>query len=299
MDNDVETLMKHPHCQWCADNVAQLNIWGNIALMVIKALSGFFGASRALIADAVHSLTDVITSFCVYVSLKLTNKSPDENYPYGYGHIEFVASGLIGVFLLMAGALIIWDSLMALISGDLPTPTSLAIAGEVISIAGNELMFHHGICIGEQSDSPAMISNAWENRMDAWTSLAALVGIVGAWLGYRFMDALAAVAVAACIIHTATWMLRLSGRGLMDNSLGKDFIDRLGTIASSVEGVKQIMNLKAKKSGQKIWVDMEVLVDPKATVIQTKSIKEKIKESTLKQVSSIAGIAVRFHPATY
>lgn len=290
--------MKYKECEWCAEHVGPLNFWGNFVLLLVKATCGIMGHSRALLADAIHSFSDVVTGGFVWISLKITKKSSDERYPYGYGHIEFIAAAIVGIFLIFAAISIWYTSIVALIKGILPKPEIITILACLISIGGNELLSRYSLCIGKEAGSPVMIATARENRADSMSSTAALVGIIGARLGFRFLDPVAAIVVGSLIFYLAIKMIYDSVNGLMDSSLEKKQMEKIRNLASSIKGTKAISSLKARKSGQKIWIDLEILIDPQITVNQTKVITEKIKESILRNLDRVGNIVVRFRPAT-
>jgi cation diffusion facilitator family transporter len=273
-----------------------VNFWGNLGLAVLKLLCGIVGYSKALLADAVHSIADVIIAGFVLITLRIQDRSPDESHPYGYGNIEFVASAFIGITLIITSIFIAVYSLRAIIRGDMPEPGTIAVLALIVGAVGNELMYQHSLCAGRKVNSPAMVANARENRADVYSSLAALVMVIGAKLGLRFLDPIAAIGVAALIAKFGIETLHGSADGLVDRAIEEEEIEKINDIASSVEGVEGIASVKARRSGRGIWIDLDVQVKPQATVAEGNAIAERVKSQIEEQIPHIGNVAVRFKP---
>ncbi|KPA17998.1 magnetosomen protein MamB, greigite-specific, partial [Candidatus Magnetomorum sp. HK-1] len=227
-------------CYWCADNVGRIALWGNIGLFVLKLFCGIAGNSKALVADAVHSGADVLTAAIVMICLHISKSPPDEDHPYGHGNTEYIASLFIGISLFSVVVLIIYTSIQDILSGVSQHPDTIALAGLIISIAGNELMFRHSFCCGIRFKSPAMIANAWENRADVYSSIAALIGVIGAMVGIPVMDSVGAILVALLIGNTAIVMVKDSWNGIMDHSLADAIEENIKQEAMKHQDVKDI-----------------------------------------------------------
>jgi len=286
----------HPKCQRCADKVGPINFWGNLGLAVLKLSCGLLGNSKALLADAFHSIADVIIAGFVLITLKIQDKSPDESHPYGYGNIEFVASAFIGITLIITSIFVAVYSFMAIVRGDMPEPRTIAVLALIIGIVGNELMSQHSLCAGKKLNSPAMIANARENRADVYSSVATLVMVIGAKLGLHFLDPVAAIGVAALIAKFGIETLYGTAGGLVDRTIEEAEIGKITNVASSVEGVEGIASVKARRLGRKIWVDLDVQVKPQATVAEGNAITKRVKSCIEKEISHVGNAMVRFKP---
>jgi len=205
-------------CYWCAKHVGRVNLWANIGLLIVKLFGGIFGCSQALIADAVHSLNDVIIAILLIVGLKISSAPPDDDHHWGHGNIEFVVSAIIGTLLVCTAITITIVSMTSILRGDIYNPGILAVWAAAISVVANEIMFRHSLCAGEQMDSPAMIANAWENRADVYSSLAVLAGVFGARSGFAVLDPLAAIIVGIMIAKNGLKTLVSSVKGITDSS---------------------------------------------------------------------------------
>ena len=284
--------MKYARCDWCLRNVAAINVWANVGLFAIKLLGGILGMSRALLADAVHSIADVIVSVALWATLKISTKPADSRYPYGRGNIEFITSGFLGILLMGVAIFICVESYLALMEGDLPQPGLIGVMVAFVSIMGNWVLSRHSFCIGNEVNSPALIANAREKRADVFSSSAALIGIVGARLGFRFLDPVAAIIVGILIAKIAISTLNESIHGLLGSNLGREDLERTNRIAASVEGVERIYSIKTHRRGQKVVFDLEIGIDPETELKEGISISELIKSRILHQVDGAADVNV-------
>jgi cation diffusion facilitator family transporter len=279
-------------CHWCAKHVGTLNLLGNVSLLVIKLLGGIFGRSQALIADAVHSLSDVVVSLMLLVSLKVSAVPPDEDHHWGHGNVEYIASTIIGVLLICAAITITVASLTSIVEGDMPDPGILAVWAAVISIVANEILFRQGICIGEQMDSPVMIANAWEKRSDAISSLAAMIGVFGAKIGFRFLDPLAAIVVGFMIARFGLNTLLSGIKGISDRSFDAETLAGVKKLVLKDKGVRDIGRLRARQIGQKNWIDLEAIFDPDMKVAEVKSTIAALRKSIMDRFDGIADVVI-------
>ena len=279
-------------CHWCAKHVGTLNLFGNFGLLVIKLLGGIFGRSQALIADAVHSLSDVVVSLMLLVSLKVSAVPPDEDHHWGHGNVEYIASTIIGVLLICAAITITVASLTSIVEGNMPDPGILAVWAAVISIVANQILFRQGICIGEQMDSPVMIANAWEKRSDAISSLAAMIGVFGAKIGFRFLDPLAAIVVGFMIARFGLNTLLSGIKGISDRSFDTEALAGVKKLVLNEKGVRDIGRLRARQIGQKNWVDLEAIFDPEMKVAEVKSTIADLRKSIMDRFDGIADVVI-------
>jgi len=280
-------------CHWCAGNVGRVALWGNIGLVALKLFCGVTGHSSALIADAFHSAADVVSAAIVWISLRLTKVPPDKDHPYGHGHMEYVAALAIGISLVGVAILIVVTCVAAIAKGVTTEPQLVALLGLVISIVGNELMYRHSYCAGKRFKSPAMIANAYENRADVYSSMAALVGVVGAQMGWRFMDPVGAIAVAVLILKSASDMLRRAWRGFADHSLEGPVEERIRDLAESDPQVREVVSLRSRAVGSYIVVDIGLSVAPELRLREGYAIAERVKVAVLEKVDSAGLITVR------
>lgn len=280
-------------CYWCAKHVGGINLWANLGLLFVKLLGGIFGRSQALIADAVHSLSDVIIAILVIVGLKVSSAPPDDDHHWGHGNIEFIVSAIIGTLLVCTAITITVVSLLSIIQGDIYNPGIMAVWAAAISVVANEIMFRHSLCAGEQMDSPAMIANAWENRSDVYSSLAVLVGVFGARIGFTVLDPIAAIIVGIVIAKNGLKTLVSGVKGITDRSFdNKAMLSQIRKLVLKEDGIVSIGRLRARKTGQKVWIDLEAIFKPEMKVAEAKKIIEDIRKSVIDKFERIGDVVI-------
>jgi len=280
-------------CYWCARHVGGINLWANLGLLVVKLLGGIFGRSQALIADAVHSLSDVIIAILVIVGLKVSSAPPDDDHHWGHGNIEFIVSAIIGTLLVCTAIAITVVSLLSIIQGDIYNPGIMAVWAAAISVVANEIMFRHSLCAGEQMDSPAMIANAWENRSDVYSSLAVLVGVFGARIGFAVLDPIAAIIVGIMIAKNGIKTLVSGVKGITDRSFdNKAMLLQIRKLVLKEDGIVSIGRLRARKTGQKVWIDLEAMFKPEMKVAEVKKIIDSTRKNVIDKFERIGDVVI-------
>ncbi|MBN2496108.1 MAG: cation transporter [Deltaproteobacteria bacterium] len=292
MDSSVRHNEILPRCHWCAAHVGDVALWGNVFLFAVKLLCGSEGDSRAVMADAAHSAADVLLALILMLCLRISKVPPDEEHPYGRGSIEYIASLFVGISLTSVAGLIVYTSIADIASGVEHQPTMMATLGLIISIMGNELMFRHSLCCGARFGSPAMIANAWENRADVYSSLAALLGVVGAQMGLLFMDPLGAIVVAILLLHSAFQMTRSAWRGILDHSLDVSMESRIRKLALSEKGVLGLASLQTRAIGQYLGIDLTLEVSPRISLGEGCEICDRVKSILRDRLEKTALITV-------
>jgi len=273
--------------------VGGVNLWANLGLLIVKLLGGIFGRSQALIADAVHSLSDVVIAILVIVGLKVSSAPPDEDHPWGHGNIEFVVSAIIGTLLVCTAITITVVSLLSIIRGGIHYPGVLAVWASVISVVANEIMFRHSLCAGKQMDSPAMIANAWENRSDVYSSLAAMIGVFGARIGFGILDPIAALVVGVMIAKNGLETLILGVRGMTDSCFdNKAMLAQIKALVLNEDGILDVGRLRARKTGQKVWIDLEAIVKPDMKVVEVKKSVDRARERIIDEFERIGDVMI-------
>jgi cation diffusion facilitator family transporter len=270
-----------------------MNFWANLGLCVIKFIGGIFGGSQALIADAIHSLSDVIVAILVIVGLKVSSTPPDDDHHWGHGNIEFIVSAIIGTLLVCTAITITIISLTTIIRGDIYNPGILAIWAAAISVVANEIMFRHSLCAGEQMDSPAMIANAWENRSDVYSSLAVLIGVFGARVGVAILDPIAAIIVGVMIAKNGLKTLMSGVNGITDSSFdNKAMLLQVRELVLKEDGIVNVDKLRARKTGQKIWIDLEAIFKPEMKVAEVKKVIDSARNNVINQFERIGDVVI-------
>ncbi len=287
--------MKYKACEKCKASLGWINIGGNSFIAIVKMFLGWVGGSTALFADGIHSFGDVLGSLIMLISLRIAARPKDEDYPHGYGKVEFLAAAVIYTCLLVVGFYILMTAVHALTTGIPVDPDMVTILGAVISLVANELMYRQSICCGSQLQSPSIIANAHEKRADALSSIAVLAGIIGAKLGLHFLDPLAALMVSYLIFKLCISSLMKAARGLMDGSLEEDMTDLIKEELEKYPelGLKQ---LRTREIGQEVSVEIDAYVDPKQTLKEMEAVKNKIKKNVLKVVERPGDVTIYLLP---
>ena len=237
----------------------------NVLLLVLKFAAGILGHSAAMIADAIHSLTDFVTDVIVLVFVKLGNKPMDSDHDYGHGKYETLATAIIGISLFAVGVMICWSGLVktyqALCGEQLQQPGIVALVAAVLSIVMKEWAYQFTVRVGRKFHSEAVVANAWHHRSDALSSIGTMLGIGGAILlgdHWAVLDPLAAIVVSVFIIKAAWSLVMQSVKELTDASLSEKEEDEILKTASEEEGVGEIHNLRTRRIGNNIAIEMHV-----------------------------------------
>lgn len=276
----------------------------NILLAIIKAIGGILSGSRALIADALHSTTDIIGSVVILFAVKIANKPPDEEHPYGHGKAENIASIIVALLLIVVGAEISISSIK-MFFGDIPkAPSTIAIYILVASILIKEMLFHYKYWLGKKYSSTALISEAWHHRSDSLSSLAALTGvglaILGAYLQIDFLiygDAIAGIVVSIIVIKVGYDLAKDSANVALEKVLDKEDIKKYEVTVKQVEGVVDINELLARTHGSYVVIDIKISVDSTITVQRGHDIAHKAKAALLHTHKEVEDVFVHVNPA--
>lgn len=268
----------------------------NILLSVFKFVAGIVGHSAAMVADAVHSLSDVVTDIIVIVFVRVSSKPADNTHGYGHGKFETLATAIIGCILLGVGLGICISGakhIIGVVRGEvLPAPSMVAFVAAAVSIVLKEGLYQYTIRKGEKLCSQAVVANAWHHRSDAFSSIGTLLGIGGAIFGgvkWHVLDPVAAVVVSLFIIKAALSILKSSLEELLEHSLPIDVEREILEIITSVEGVKDPHHLRTRRIGNNYAVTVHIRMDGvlsladahSATTLVERRIKERFGESTI------------------
>lgn len=283
-------------CAHCAKIVPWTSFWGNLSLGVYKLLVGLLGRSAALVADAVHSFADVIGSSGIVVATRISARDPDEQYPYGRGKAEFIGAVFVYTILLFFSGGIIVGAIRTMLSKNPQPPHFFTALGALISVFYNYIMYKYSRCVGRRNNSPAILADAFENRADAISSVACIVGIVAAVTINPICDALAALAVGLIILWNCQGQLREAARGLMDSGLPLRDTEHVREQVMSVAGVAKIAYLRSRQTGVRFWVDVGIEVQGQLAVKEADAIASAVCEA-VQQIPECHHVEVYVLPA--
>lgn len=275
----------------------------NLLLSVGKIAAGMFGRSAAMITDGIHSLSDLLSDIVVLVFVRISSKKIDHDHEYGHGKFETLATLIVSMLLLVVGAGFLVSgvkSILAVVSGEiLPKPGYVALVAAIVSIVLKEWLYRYTVAEGKRVDSPVMIANAWHHRSDAFSSVASLLGIGGAIvLGERWtlLDPLVSCVISIAIIVVAVKMAGPSLDELLDGSLPKNMEDDILRLASGVEGVRNVHNLKTRRNGSSVIIDAHVVVDPDMPVRQSHQIATSVEKELRSKFGNSTQISIHIEP---
>ncbi|WP_323752888.1 cation diffusion facilitator family transporter [Marinobacter sp.] len=263
-------------------------------LGLIKVVAGTLFHSHALVVDGIHSFTDVASDWVVLAVMRLSRKGPDEDHPYGHQRIETLGTLLLGSLLIAVGAALAWENILRLIAGeDLNVPSWPVLVAAAISVLGKEWIFRYTRHVGLKIRSDLIVANAWHSRTDAISSVVVLLSTIGAMLGVIWLDTLAAVAVAIIIVHIGWKFTWDSVKELIDTGLSTEDTEKLRAIALATPGVRNVHELRSRRMGQDILLDIDLVVRPEISVSEGHQIGLKVVTGMREVLDNIQDI--NFH----
>lgn len=275
----------------------------NLLLLAFKFLAGILAGSAAMIADAVHSLSDFITDVVVILFVRLSNKPQDKDHDYGHGKYETLATAIIGIALLAVGAGICWDGLLsikAVWDGEmLEAPGWLAFVAAIVSIVSKEILFRYTVVVGRKTNSAAVVANAWHHRSDALSSIGTAVGIGGAIMlgpSWRILDPLAAVVVSFFIMKVSVTLLKPCIDDLTERSLPDDVEMQIEKIANETPGVSELHNLRTRRIGNHYAIEMHVRMDGHLTLNEAHAKASQIEQRLRNSFGQQTHIGIHVEP---
>ncbi|MEE8576493.1 MAG: cation diffusion facilitator family transporter [candidate division Zixibacteria bacterium] len=270
----------------------------NIFLIGAKLVGGLVGHSQGLLADAVHSASDLFTDVVVLFGLKWGRKKADAQHPYGHGRIETLASLVVGITLLGAGLSIAYDALVSVYEHQPHLPTNLALAVTIVSILSKEAMYWYTLVVGRRIRSEALIGNAWHHRSDAMSSVAVLAGIVAVRVNPEWFlaDSIAALLVSLFLFRICTSIVWKALKELADTAPDEATIESIHALAVSVDSVLQVHGLKARYSGPDLLVEMHVVIDGDVSVSRGHEIAHSVRRAVRGQMTTVGDVLIHIEP---
>ena len=270
----------------------------DLILAVAKVGGGLAAQSQSLVADGVHSISDLVTDLLVLLAAKLARAKPDADHPYGHERIETAATVALGVVLIVIGAGIAFDSLWRLFHPEaLQVPAWWAMAIAAVSVAFKEGVYHYSIRAARRYRSKLLEANAWHARSDAASSIVVIVGVGGSLLGLGYLDAIAAVVVAWMIGRMGFRLARQSVEELIDTGLDPEQVEAIRVALMEVDGVRDLHMLRTRQMGPKSLVDVHILLDdPRLSVSEGHQISETARAELIRRFGDIEDVTVHIDP---
>ncbi|HFD11144.1 MAG TPA: cation transporter [Crenotrichaceae bacterium] len=269
----------------------------NLVLAIGKTTCGIFAHSEALVADGIHSLSDLLTDIITVIAIKIAAKEADSDHPYGHARFETLATVTLGMILMTAGAGILVSAVDRLQHPEfLIVPGLLAVVMTVLSIVANEWLYHYTTSIAKRTRSQLMKANAWHHRSDSISSIIVLAGLIAAIAGFGYADAIAASIVAVMVAKIGYELIVSSILELVDTALPKKLVDELRNVILDTDGVAGLHRLRTRRMGPTALADVHIMVSPRITVSEGHLIADNVRNRLRDEVEELSEVLVHVDP---
>ena len=282
-----------------ANKVSFITILGNVLLAVFKLMAGIIANSSAMLSDAIHSASDIFSTIVVIIGIKMASKKADKEHPYGHERLECVAAILLAVVLFITGFGIGAEALNTILSQnytEIAVPGILALVAAIVSIVMKEGMYWYTRYYAKKIDSGALMADAWHHRSDAFSSVGALIGIVGARLGFPIMDSIASLVIFVFIIKAAIDIFKDAMDKMIDCSCDEETENQIYACVLNNKGVRDVDMLHTRIFGNKIYVDIEIQVDASYTLKKAHGIAKEVHDDIEENFPKVKHIMVHVNP---
>ncbi|MHC4087710.1 MAG: cation diffusion facilitator family transporter [Planctomycetota bacterium] len=291
MDNDKQRITGKQ-----IKSITYLGMVVNIILAVIKIVVGYLAGSMALVADGIHSISDMTTDIAVLLGVHFGSKQPDEEHQYGHGRTETFAAAFIGAALIVVGAVMIYRAAINMAAGKYSTPGYVVLFVALISVVVKELLYRMTKRIAIKSHSSALYANAWHHRSDALSSIAVVAGFVSLKFGFKYGDQMAAVGVGLMIILVAVRIISDCLSELTERAVDSDTIEHIKNIINNNSSIHQWHKLRTRTVGREVFLDLHILVAPDLSIADAHQIAENLEETLDEQITRPVNITVHIEP---
>jgi cation diffusion facilitator family transporter len=288
--------MIRQRCVNCSKKVEWVVLGINFCLFLLKGWFALISHSKSLLTDSFESLANFIITIVVLVSLKMASRSADDKFPYGYGKVEFLASGIVNTLLMIAAIVFIFISFyeMVMVGPEKP-PGLIAIVAAAVSIITNYIAFGYGRCVGEKVDSSAILANAQISLADIGTSVAVIIAVVGSNLGLSQLDHIAAIVICVLIIKVTLDGVKKAIKGLMDASLRAEEL-HIRNLIEDIEGIKRVGDVRARLAGRNLLVDVDIFLPSNWVLSKGLGTVNRIKNVLCRKMKNISDVSVQLLP---
>jgi cation diffusion facilitator family transporter len=268
----------------------------NAVLMAMKLAAGYFGNSEAVFADGLESACDFIALLTTIIALRIGRKPFDEKHPYGHGRAESISAILVSLVIFITGFGILYQSGKTIAAGVYEEPSLIAVVAAFATILVKEWLCRFSLRVGGWLGSPAVMAIAKDHRKDAVTSIATLVGVTGAFFGIKVMDPLAAGITAFFIFHIGYQTFSGAAHDLMDGQPPRELLRAVTMLAEGVEGVEHVHEIKGRRSGQYVIIDLKLDMDPEMTVKCSHAIATEVKKQIFDRFANVGDVMIHINP---
>jgi cation diffusion facilitator family transporter len=268
----------------------------NFFLSLAQIAVGLIAGSAALVADGVHSASDLLSDILVWVAARHAAQAPDKDHPYGHGRFETAATLGLGILLTLVALGIVWNGIERLFNAAQPAPEMIALIVAAVGIAAKESLYWYTIAVARRLKSDLLRANAWHHRSDAISSIVVLIGVGGAVLGFAYMDALAAIIVGLMVAKIG-WDLGFSAlTELVDTALDEGEVAEASRVIMGIDGVRSVHMLRTRRHGAEASADVHVQVAPRLSVSEGHMISQAVEDRLIEKVDSITDVTVHIDP---
>jgi cation diffusion facilitator family transporter len=280
-----------------ADRVIKVGFWINAVLMVLKLAAGHFGNSEAVFADGMESACDFVGIALTLLALKLGRKPYDEEHPYGHGKVESLCAAFVSLIIIGTGAWILYGAVSTIVEGSFQSPQFIAVLAAAATIGIKEGLYRYSVVVGGELGSPALLAIAKDHRKDAITSVATLVGVGCAFFGWKIMDPIAAGLTSFFIFHIGYQSFRVSAHELMDGQPPTEEIAEISSLSAQVAGVDRVHEIRARRSGQYLIIDLKLDMDPNMSVKRSHDIATEVKKRIFEHFLNVGDVMIHINPS--
>lgn len=281
-----------------AMKVSRNTVLINIVLSVFKFIAGLIGKSQAMISDAVHSLSDVLSTFVVMIGIKISNKESDDKHPYGHERFESVSALILAIILFYTGLFIGYSSIKGLLFSvnSQSIPGTIALVGAIVSIVVKEWMYWYTIICAKKINSDSLKADAWHHRSDALSSVGSLIGIISAKMGFVYGDLIASLLICACIIKVSYDIFIDATGKMVDKACDDELLNKFIATINKNKKVKNIDNIKSRMFGNKVFLDIEIAVDKTLNISEAHAIAESVHNELENKFDIIKHCMIHVNP---
>lgn len=288
--------------------IRNITLWGavvNIVLTVGKIAAGIFGKSAAMVADGIHSLSDLASDIIVLIFTHISSKGQDKKHAFGHGKFETLATLIVSVILVVVGARLMGDAIKSIVGVfngiDIPKPGYIALIAAAVSILAKEIIYQATVKVGKKTGSTAVIANAWHHRSDAFSSIGSLIGIGGAILlgnKWTILDPIVSCIISIAIIVVAVKMALPSLEELLETSLPEEIEKEIIQTISAVKGVVDVHDLRTRRNGMTFIINAHIIVSSQISIVEAHDISTEAEEAIRKKYGPETHISIHVEPDT-
>lgn len=276
--------------------VTYIGLFANFGLAILKIFVGLMGRSMSLVADGIHSFSDMVTDITVLLGIHFGTQKPDRSHPYGHGRIETFSTALISIILIVVGLIMVYKAGADIATAEIAQPSLWAVAAALISIGIKEWLFRITKKIAVNTHSSSLYANAWHHRSDALSSVAVVVGLISMMAGFKYGDRIAAIAVGLLITYVGWSIFEDCLNEFAERSADEETVQQIRDIVNSNEDIHNWHRLRTRTVGREIFLDLHILVDPDLNIRDAHQISENLESALHRKLKKPANIIIHVEP---